>query len=93
MMMKLTEEQPDWLEERIPNHMPSPQGGRPLADKRKVIQGIFWMLDNGAKWKDLPRRFGSRSTVHRWFQTWTNDGVRSVIASRAIDRFVLPVPI
>ena len=33
------------------------------------------MLDNGAKWKDLPRRFGSKSTVHRWLQTWVRDGV------------------
>ncbi len=74
-MMKLTEEQLDWLVERIPNHTLSPKGGRPPADKRQVIQGIFWMLDNGAKWKDLPRRFGSKSTVHRWFQTWTEAGV------------------
>ncbi|MCO6438370.1 MAG: transposase [Phycisphaerae bacterium] len=35
--------------------------------KRKVIRCIFWILDNGAKWKDIPRRFGSESTVHRWF--------------------------
>ena len=74
-MIKLTEEQLDWLAERIPDHKPSPKGGRPPADKRKVIQGIFWILDNGAKWKDLPSRFGSKSTVHRWFQTWTRAGV------------------
>ncbi len=74
-MLKLTEEQLDWLAERIPDHAVSPKGGRPTADKRKVMRGIFWMLDNGAKWKDLPRKFGSKSTVHRWFQTWTRDGV------------------
>ncbi len=33
------------------------------------------MLDNGAKWKDLPRRFGTKSTVHRWFQKWVTEGV------------------
>lgn len=33
------------------------------------------MLDNGAKWKDLPSEFGSKSTVHRWFQTWVHQGV------------------
>jgi hypothetical protein len=22
-----------------------------------VVEGIFWVLDNGAKWKDLPARF------------------------------------
>ena len=74
-MLKLTNEQLDRLAERIPDHKRSPKDGRPPADKRKVIQGIFWILDNGAKWKDLPRRFGSKSTVHRWFQIWTAAGV------------------
>jgi transposase len=74
-MLKLTEEQLDWLTDRIPNHKPSPKGGRPALDKRKAMQGIFWILDNGAKWKDLPRRFGSKSAVHRWFKRWVEDGV------------------
>ena len=63
MTMQLTDEQLDWLEDRIPDARRSPLGGRPPADKRKIIRGIFWILDNGAKWKDLPRRFGSKSTV------------------------------
>ena len=33
------------------------------------------MLDNGAKWKDLPARFGPKSTVHRWFLKWVKTGV------------------
>jgi transposase len=74
-MLTLTDEQLNWLLERIPDPPISPKGGRPPADKRKVVQGIFWMLDNGAKWKDLPRRFGSKSTVHRWFQKWVRDGI------------------
>jgi transposase len=44
-----------------------------------VLRGIFWMLDNGAKWKDLPAEFGSKSTVHRWFQTWVREGVFEAI--------------
>lgn len=74
-MLKLTNEQLDWLVERIPDAPRSPLGGRPPAEKRKTIRGIFWMLDNGAKWKNLPRRFGPKSTVHRWFQQWTREGV------------------
>lgn len=86
-MLKLTEVQLDWLCERIPDPPRSPLGGRPAADKRKVIQGIFWMLDNGAKWKDLPSEFGSKSTVHRWFQAWVHGGVFEAIM-RESGRFV-----
>jgi transposase len=74
-MLTLTEEQLDWLCERIEDPATSPKGGRPRANKRDVIRGIFWILDNGAKWKDLPREFGSKSTVHRWFKKWVEDGV------------------
>jgi transposase len=40
-------------------------------------------LDNGAKWKDLPRRFGPKTTVHRWFQTWVRNGVFENIMRQA----------
>lgn len=83
MTMQLTEEQLDWLAERIPDTTKSPLGGRPPADKKKVIRGIFWILDNGAKWKDLPRDFGSKSTVHRRFQAWVRDGVFEKIMREA----------
>lgn len=39
-----------------------------------MIAGIFWILDNGAKWKDLPACYGTKSTVHRWFQEWVEAG-------------------
>lgn len=82
-MLKLTDEQLDWLVARIPMSEPNPNGGRPEADRRRTLEGIFWMLDNGAKWKDLPRRFGARSTVHRWFQIWTTAGVFETILQEA----------
>ncbi len=44
-ILKLTEIHLDWLVERVPDPPQSPLGGRPAADKRKVMQGIFWMLD------------------------------------------------
>lgn len=78
-MLTFTEEQLDWLAERIPDPPRDPRGGRPPEDKRKVLRGIFWVLDNGAKWKDLPRRFGSKSTVHRWFTKWVKAGVFEAI--------------
>lgn len=74
-MLTLTDEQLEWLAARVPEAPVSPKGGRPAMDKRRALRGIFWILDNGAKWKDLPRRFGSKSAVHRWFSMWVRMGV------------------
>ena len=79
MAMRLTDEQLDWLCERVPAAPVPPKGERPAMSKRDALRGIFWILDNGAKWKDLPRRFGSKSAVHRWVTTWVKAGVFELI--------------
>src|SRR6266581_3643350 len=71
----LNESELDWLCDNVPDAPRSPKGGRPPADKRLMLQAIFWVLDNGAKWKDLPGKLGSKSTAHRWFRTWAQAGV------------------
>lgn len=88
MALTLSKQQLDWLCSHIPDPPPNPGGGRPPINKRKAVAGIFWILDNGAKWKDLPREFGSKSAVHRWFQKWVGDGVFERImrdAGRCVD--------
>jgi len=82
-MLQLTDEQLDWICKRIPNAPRSAKGGRPPADKRKMVRGIFWILDNGAKWKDLPAEFGPKSTVHDWFHRWAEAGVFERIMRKA----------
>jgi transposase len=73
-MLQLSEDQLYMLCEMLPDHARSPKGGRPPTDKGKAIEGIFWILDNGAKWKDLPKVFGTKSAVHRAFQRWVQMG-------------------
>src|SRR5215210_1385406 len=73
-MLQLTGAELDMLTTLLPVHSVSPNGGRPPTDRRKAIAGIFWVLDNGAKWKDLPAQFGSKSAVHRSFTRWVKMG-------------------
>lgn len=80
-MLQLTDKQLDMLCELLPDHPPRPKGGRPRVDKRKAIEGIFWILDNGAKWKDLPTEFGTKSSVHRAFQRWVQMGAFETMLS------------
>ena len=50
------------------------KGGRPTADDRTCFNGILWILWTGAPWSELPKRYGSKSTVHDRLHKWTNDG-------------------
>ena len=61
---------------RIAPLLPPPkQRGRPRADDRRTINGILWVLRSGARWRDLPREFGTPSTCHRRLQEWPDQGV------------------
>ena len=63
------------LEPLLPKYATSSRGGRPRVNLRQVMDGIFYVLRTGCQWKALPREFGSGSTVHRYFQEWTERGV------------------
>jgi transposase len=49
--------------------------GRRRAEDRRTLNGILWILRSGARWKDLPPKYGSRSTCHRRLQEWQEQGV------------------
>jgi transposase len=61
---------------RIEPLLPGPKRrGRPRADDRRNLNGILWVLRSGARWKDLPPKYGSRSTCHHRLQEWQEQGV------------------
>lgn len=49
--------------------------GRPRAGWRRILDGIIFRLRTGCQWNKLPVEFGDDSTVHRWFQRWSKNGV------------------
>jgi putative transposase len=78
----------DSLWERIEPLLPKPKsryhgrgkarrhiGGRPAADRRKVMSGILYVLRTGCQWNALPKEFGSGKTAHRYYQRWVRAGV------------------
>ena len=51
-------------------------GGRPAANRRKLISGILYVLRTGCQWNALPKEtYGSGKTAHRYFQRWVRAGV------------------
>jgi len=39
------------------------------------VNGIIWVLKNGAPWRDLPERYGKVGTVSSRFYRWVQGGV------------------
>src|SRR5215469_9989635 len=56
--------------------VPSEQAAwHPRVDDRRVLNGIFWVLRSGAPWRDLPERYGPRTTCYNRFVRWRQAGV------------------
>ena len=55
--------------------LPNKPRGVPRVDDRRTLNGIFWVLRSGAPWRDLPERYGPRSTCYNRFMRWRKAGV------------------
>jgi putative transposase len=66
----------DELWELVAPLMPSREGlrGRPLADHRRVLEGIAWRFRTGSPWRDLPEEFGPWQTVWKRHHRFSIDG-------------------
>ena len=69
---ELTDKQWELIEPLLPKKAWT---GRPRAEDRKTINGILWVLRTGARWADMPRKYGAPSTAHVRLQTWQRQGV------------------
>ena len=81
---ELTDEQWSLIEDLFRDPPPSPQGGRPRVPARDCFEAILWVLQTGARWKDLPRSFPSPVTCWRRFHAWTKSGLWARAWSRLL---------
>jgi transposase len=49
--------------------------GRTGADNRTFVNAVLWVLRSGARWSDMPERYGKYKTVHKRFTRWAAKGV------------------
>jgi len=68
--------------ERIEPLLPQQQPGGQWKDHRTVLNGMFWVLNSGAQWRDMPERYGRWQTVYSRYRRWTRDGLFDHILQR-----------
>jgi transposase len=49
--------------------------GPAVANKRRTVNGILWVLRTGAPWRDMPKRYGNWNSVFVRFTRWSKLGV------------------
>ena len=52
-----------------------PDRGPPISDKRRMVNGILWVLRTCAPWRDMPERYGNWNSVFVRFTRWSKIGV------------------
>lgn len=72
---RLPDEIWEYMEPLLPESKKEYTTGRPRLNLRNVADGVFYVLRTGCQWKAVPREFGSGSSLHEYFQSWTKNGV------------------
>ena len=55
--------------------LPAAKQGPKRVDDRLILNGIFYILRTGAPWRDLPERYGPRTTVYNRYIRWARRGI------------------
>jgi transposase len=69
----LRDDQWDRIKDLIPGGRRGKRG--PRCDNRRFVDALLWMARSGARWRDLPDRFGDHQAVKRRYYRWIERGV------------------
>ena len=67
-----------------------PKRGRPPADHRRVLDGVFWIARTGSPWRDLPEALGRWASVYKQFLRWTRSGLWDVLLEALAESGAVP---
>ena len=59
--------------ERISRHFPV-QRGNVRTDNLDFINALLYLVENGCKWRALPKQYGNWATIYKKFNRWAKNG-------------------
>ena len=68
--------------ERIEPLLPKQKPGGRWSDHRTVLNGMFWILNSGTQWRDMPDRYGRWQTVYGRYRRWMREGLFDQLLER-----------
>ena len=68
---QLSDEQWEQIKEMFPANG---QRGGQWKDHRLMVDAILWVLSDGGRWRNVPKRFGPWQTVYDRFNKWCREG-------------------
>lgn len=57
-------------------------GKRPVADRRRMLDAVLYVVRSGASWRMLPAEFPDWNNVYATFRRWVRDGVMETMHDR-----------
>jgi transposase len=79
---ELRDEQWEFVQPLLP---PRARTGRPMAEDRRTLNGILYVLTTGCRWMDMPREYGSYKTAWRRLKEWQERGVWEGLWQRLLE--------
>ena len=74
MRVGITDDEWAFFRRHLSIKPPPKHTGRPRASDRELFEGIMYIAVTGSQWSELPEQYPAKSSCHRRFQEWVNDG-------------------
>lgn len=55
------------------------RGRKSRYSKREILDAILYLLENGTKWRNLPKEFPNWKTVYYYFRKWSLSGLFNIV--------------
>ena len=68
--MKIKETQYEKIKHILPK-----QRGNVAVDNVSFINALLYILENGCKWRRLPKEYGNWHVIYKRFRRWVEEGV------------------